>query len=220
MWPGPTLQAALSRAIEGALNRALALDPAGRGKLLTALSGPVQFCVTAPATWVLTLQRSGDQVRVGSTVIDDPALQLSGRAMAFAALALGDRRVFAEGRLQVDGDTGLAHQFQRALDQLNPDWEAALADAIGDVPAHFLGQRLRDAVSWSRQASAALQANLDEYLHEESRSLPGRYELEATFEDIDALSLQTERLAARIERLQANPDSHRPGAGTASPEQP
>ncbi len=219
MWPGPTVQAALSRSIESALNRALALDPAGRQALLTALSGPVQIRVTTPAFWILTLQRSDDQVRVGGTRLDDPALELSGHAMAFAALALGDQRVFTDQRLQVEGDSGLAHQVQRALNQLNPDWEAALADVIGDVPAHFLGQRLRAAVSWSRQASAALQANLDEYLHEESRSLPGRQELEATFEDIDALSLQTERLAARIERLQSSADRPHPG-NTDTPEQP
>lgn len=219
MRPGPTLQAAISRSIESALNRSLALDPAGREALLTALSGPVQFSVTAPAALTLTLQRSGDQVRVGSTRLDNPALELSGSAMAFAALAMNDQRVFSDQRFRVEGDSGLAHQFQRALDRLSPDWEAALAEVIGDVPAHFIGQRLRSAVSWSRAASAALQANLDEYLHEESRTLPGRHELEATFEDIDALSLQTERLAARIERLRAGPRRARTD-DTDSPEQP
>jgi len=46
-----------------------------------------------------------------------------------------------------------------------------------------------------------LNANVEEYIHEESRSLPGKRELEATFGDIDQLSLQVERLDARIERL-------------------
>ena len=122
-------------------------------------------------------------------------------AAVAAALALGDDRVFSDGRLQVHGDTGLAHQLQRALDQLKPDWEAAMARYTGDVPAHFIGQRIRGAVKWSRSAFQALNANIEEYVHEESRSLPGRRELEATFADIDALSLRTERLAARLEQL-------------------
>ena len=99
------------------------------------------------------------------------------------------------------GDLDLTDPGQRALDQLNPDWEAALAHRIGDLPAHFLGQRIRRAVIWSRNATASLQANVEEYLHEETRSLPGHRELAATFADIDDLNLHTERLSARLDRL-------------------
>jgi ubiquinone biosynthesis protein UbiJ len=201
MFPGPTLQAALTRVIEGALNQALGLDPAGRAALLEALARPVQFSITEPAPLTLTLTAVGEQVSVGSSPVEEPALELTGRPLAFVALALGDNSVFASGRLTVAGDTATAHQFQRTLEQLNPDWEAALAQHIGDIPAHFIGQRLRAAIRWSKSAFSVLNANVEEYIHEESRSLPGKRELEATFGDIDQLSLQVERLDARIERL-------------------
>lgn len=211
MFPGPTLQAALTRIIEGALNQALELDPAGRTALLEVLTRPVQFSVTEPARLTLTLTAIGEQVNVGSSVVEKPALELSGRPLAFAALALGDNSVFASGRLTVAGDAATAHQFQRALSQLDPDWEGALAQHIGDIPAHFIGQRLRGAMRWTKSASSVLNANVEEYIHEESRSLPGRRELEATFKEIDQLSLQVERMDARIERL-----SHQAGSlGTA-----
>jgi ubiquinone biosynthesis protein UbiJ len=103
----------------------------------------------------------------------------------------------------VEGDTALAHQLQRALNQLQPDWEAAMANHLGDVPAHFIGKRIRQAVKWSRQAFSTMNANVEEYVHEESLTLPGRRELEATFQDIDELSLRTERLEARLKQLQA-----------------
>jgi ubiquinone biosynthesis protein UbiJ len=131
-------------------------------------------------------------------------LIITGRPVAFAALALGDDRVFADERLTVEGDTALAHQLQLALNQLQPDWEAAMANHIGDVPAHFIGKRIRQAVKWSRQAFSTMNANVEEYVHEESRTLPGRRELEATFQDIDELSLRTERLEARLNQLQAS----------------
>lgn len=202
MFPGPTLLAAITAIIEGALNHALELDPAGQRALLSALDGPVQINITAPLALTYTLHRTGDRVGVSSQPPETPALTISGRPVAFAALATGDDRVFSDGRLSVVGDTALAHQLQRALDQLDPDWEAAIARHIGDVPAHFLGQRIRGAVKWSRQAFHSLNANVEEYVHEESRSLPGRRELEATFEGIDTLSLHSERLAARIDRLE------------------
>lgn len=201
MLPGPTLRAALTGVVETALNRALALDPGGRRTLLAALGDIIQLRINGPGRHCLTFQRSGELIRVGSEPVDDPILELTGTPLAFAALALGDTTLFREGRITIQGDTAQAHQFQRALAQLDPDWEAALAEAIGDIPAHFIGQRLRGAVNWSRQASSSLSANLEEYIHEESRQLPGRRELEATFADIDKLQLQTERLAARIDRL-------------------
>ncbi|MDF0749479.1 SCP2 sterol-binding domain-containing protein [Marinobacter sp. 71-i] len=201
MFPGPTSLSAVTAIIERALNRALELDPAGKQALMSALTGPVQFSLDGLGL-TLVLQQAAGRVQVASQPSEAPALVLSGRPMAFAALATGDDQVFSEGRIQVTGDTALAHQFQRAIDQLNPDWEAAMAAYIGDVPAHFVGQRIRGAVRWSRQAFASLNANIEEYIHEESRSLPGRRELEATFTDIDQLNLQTERLEARIERLE------------------
>ncbi|WP_417567349.1 ubiquinone biosynthesis accessory factor UbiJ [Marinobacter sp.] len=203
MFPGPTLLSAITGILESALNRALELDPAGHQALTEALAGPVQLNVTDPFAFTCSLDRAGNRVRVGSQPAEQPALEITGKAIAFAALATGDDRVFADGRLQVSGDAALAHQLQSALNQLEPDWEAAMARHIGDVPAHFLGQRIRGAVRWSRQAFHSLNANIEEYVHEESRSLPGRRELEATFEDIDELSLRTERLEARLSLLES-----------------
>ncbi|WP_372964643.1 SCP2 domain-containing protein [Marinobacter sp.] len=201
MFPGPTLSSAASAIVEMALSRALELDPGGRSALLNALAGPVQFNITAPAPINWTLGRVGEQVQVRSLPDEDAVLTITGRPLAFAALALGDDRVFADNRLQVTGDTALAHQLQRALSQLEPDWEAAIARHIGDVPAHFLGKSIRNAVQWSRNAFNTMNTNVEEYIHEESRALPGRRELEATFQDIDDLNLRTERLEARLNQL-------------------
>lgn len=209
MFPGPTLLSAVTAIVESALNRALELDPGGKQALMSALTGPVQLSLDAVGL-TLVLQPARDRVRVASQPSETPALVLSGRPMAFAALATGDDRVFSEGRIQVTGDTAMAHQFQRAIDQLNPDWEAAMANYVGDMPAHFFGQRIRGAVGWSRQAFRSLNANIEEYIHEESQSLPGRRELEPTFMDIDQVNLQTERLEARVERLEKAKEQDQP----------
>lgn len=210
MFPGPTLLTAITAIIERALNHALELDPAGQKSLLDALEGPVQFRITDPMALTCSLHRVGNRVQVHGQPTDNPALDISGKPLAFAALATGDNRVFSDNRLHVTGDTALAHQFQRALDQLNPDWEAAMAKHIGDVPAHFIGKRIRNAVAWSRQAFTTLNANIEEYVHEESRALPGRRELEATFEDIDSLSLHLERLEARVSQIESRSHTDKP----------
>ena len=90
MFPGPTLLSAATSIIESALNRALALDPAGKQTLMSALTGPVQFSLDGLGL-TLTLQQAGDRIQVASQPSEAPALILSGRPMAFAALATGAR---------------------------------------------------------------------------------------------------------------------------------
>lgn len=205
MFPGPTLLGAVSAIIETALNRALALDPTGRKALLAALSDPVQFELTAPMALTLTLTRGVRGVLVGSQPVAQPGLTISGPPLALYAMASGDISAVQDGRLNLNGDSALAHQFQRAIGQLNPDWEAAMAQYLGDLPAHFLARRLRKGATWGRNAHQSMASNLEEYLHEETSALPGRRELEATFADIDTLNLRVERLAARVLRLPDNP---------------
>ena len=88
MFPGPTLLSAVSAILESALNRALELDPAGHRALMEALAGPVQFNVTDPVPLTYTLDRAGERIRVGSQPVDQPALEITGKPIAFAALAI------------------------------------------------------------------------------------------------------------------------------------
>lgn len=201
MRPGPTALAAVSGAVERALNRALAMDPAGRQALLPALDQPVRVALTAPVEFALTLSRHDDRVRATSQDDAPPALTLSGRPFGLLAFVFGDARALIDGRITVDGDADRARQLQQALTRLDPDWEGALAEHLGDLPAHFLGRRVRQALTWARQAAGAMTANVEEYLHEESRALPGRRELQAGFDDITALTDRVDRLRERIDTL-------------------
>jgi ubiquinone biosynthesis protein UbiJ len=202
MFPGPTLLTAVTTVIERALNRALDLDPAGRRTLLGILDEPVQLNIAAPVFLTCSLHSAGEQILVSSQPANRPELTISGKPIAFAAWVLGDYQTIHDGRLDISGNTDLARQLQHAIQVLNPDWEAAIAVHIGDIPAHFLGNRIRGAVTWSRQAFHALNANIEEYVHEESRLLPGHRELKATFEDIKALNLRMMELEARLNGIE------------------
>ncbi len=202
MFPGPTLLAAATAIVETGLNQALELDPAGRQELLAVLEHPVQLTITTPGSLFCSLSRNGERIRVSSQPEAEPALTLAGKPLAFAALATGDDRVFSDDRLRITGDGALAVRLQQALKRLNPDWEAAMARHMGDVPAHFLGQRIRRALAWGRQAFDTMNANIEEYVHEESRVLPGRHELAASFRDIDDISRQVKQLEARLQQIE------------------
>ncbi|MGO1232609.1 MAG: ubiquinone biosynthesis accessory factor UbiJ [Marinobacter sp.] len=187
--------------VRTALNRALELDPAGRKVLLECLAEPVSVSLTTPVAITLTLSNDGNYVQVDNQTAEEACTVIRGGPVALAALALGDSQVLADGRLVVEGNTEKARQLSQALSQLKPDWEAAMAGHLGDVPAHFLGQRIRNAVLRSQQAMASITASLEEYIHEESQSLPGRREMAARFRAIDDLSQRTSQLEARLNKL-------------------
>jgi ubiquinone biosynthesis protein UbiJ len=63
----------------------------------------------------------------------------------------------------------------------------------------------------------SISASVEEYIHEETGTLPGRRELEPTFEAVDQLSLATERLEARIQRLEGTSRPNPDPSGTETP---
>ena len=200
----------LAAIVQTALNQALQLDPAGRARFFRALEQPVRLHLTTPAPVTLTLRNNDPLVQIEAASHHDAAVHITGGPVALAAFALGDPGALTEGRLNIEGEQAIASELHQALAGLNPDWEAAMARHLGDVPAHFLGKRLRGAIQWSRQTMASLTADLEEYIHEEARTLPGRHEMAERTTDITELQQRTETLNARLADLDSTTPTETP----------
>lgn len=201
-----TLRTALLGALEQLLNHALRHDPGSRQRLLALLESPLAICIL-PQQWTFYLHAGEDGLRLLSYCEEPPALQLRGTPLAMLAMTWGDHAVFAQGRVSMHGDETLAQALQQVISQLELDWEAALAEATGPVAAHFLGNRAREAFKWRRDAHESLRLQLEEFIHEESRLLPGRNEVQAHMEDITQVQQQFEQLELRLNRLQTQAQS-------------
>ena len=66
-----------------------------------------------------------------------------------------------------------------------------------------MGNAVRDCRTWFDRARQSLALDLGEYLQEELRVLPSRIEIENFMTGVSRLVMDTDRLAARIRRLQA-----------------
>lgn len=194
------LRRPLTELAESALNQALALDPATRTALLAELDEPLGMEAQPPGL-TLTLARHGDGISLRSDRDTDPPVVVRGPPLALLALALGDRSPLDQGRLVIEGQSQRVTALMRVLAELDPDLESVLAGPLGDVPAHLLARRLRRLLAWTRQASGALMANLEDYVQEEAGVVPPRNEAEVLFDDIRSLEAETSTLEARIETL-------------------
>ena len=113
-----------------------------------------------------------------------------------------DASAIRDGSVDISGDAELAARFQALLQFAKPDIEEELSGVVGDVAAHRLGELARGVGRWGREARATMGANIREYLQEESRNAPSRYEVERFSADVGKLRDAVDRAEARLNRLQ------------------
>lgn len=132
----------------------------------------------------------------------EPDTLLRGSPAGFARLALETREdALFHGAVEISGDTETGQSFQDLLTGVDWDWEEQLSKLTGDPVAHQVGELVRKGQKWLAESGEALQQDLSEYLLEEARLLPTRVELNAFYDEVDQLRSDTDRLAARVERL-------------------
>jgi len=193
------------RLLERLLDDALALDPESRSAL-AGLSGKV-VDVEVTGAGALRLRIDGERFHVGPRAAagdTDADITVRGTPLSLLRLAFsGDREALILGdEVDLRGDVALAAQLQRIAARMDVDVEEALAQRIGDVPAHEFMRGMRGLGGWMHAAGAALLVDLSEYLRYEAAVVPRRAEVERFSHAIDDLRDDVERLEVRVTRLE------------------
>ena len=146
-----------------------------------------------------------DQVFLCSDYSDEPDVVMSGSLLALARLAspAGDTVVRGDS-VELSGDVILARKFQTLLRYARPDFEEELSGLVGDAAAHSIGELVRNVSQWGREAGSTLQQNVSEYLQEESRTVPSRYEAEVFRGQVDTLRDDVARFEARLKQVESD----------------
>ena len=127
---------------------------------------------------------------------------ITGSLLTLARIAgKGGENALRPGSLDLTGDVATAEAFQELLGYAKPDIEEELSGIVGDVAAHRLGEVARGVGNWARNARETMASNIREYLQEEGRDAPSRYEVDRFTRDVHALRDDVERVEARINRL-------------------
>jgi ubiquinone biosynthesis protein UbiJ len=102
----------------------------------------------------------------------------------------------------LNGDINLAEGFADLFRHAMPEPDALLADWVGDMPAHAVGQAARGMGSWIGRAEKAFEQNVAEYLQEESPTLiPPSFARDFSTE-IDRIRDAVDRAERRVEMLE------------------
>ncbi len=193
------------RALEAALNRALALDPDTREALGPLHGRSVELTVESPPL-ALRLQVEGERLAVGPA---DPANEPDLGVRATLAGLLAQLPMFRRddappvGRMRVSGDADLARRLQRLAERFDPDWQQPFVAVFGDIVGVQVANAVAAGLRHARAAGRDFAETAAEYVTEESRDVVPRAELDAFHDDVDTLRDDAARLAARVSRLRS-----------------
>lgn len=191
-------------AFASAFNRYLRLDPEA-GTRMASLEGRCIALEFRGLDLTLYVIPERDGVRLLQHTDNTPDTVLSGTPLGMAGLGLGrnTEQTLFSGAVVISGDVETGQAFKAILDAMEVDWEEQLSHLTGDVIAHQLGNAARHARRFLTRTRNTLEQNTGEYLKEELRVLPSRIETENFIAEVTRLAMDTDRLTARIRRLQA-----------------
>ena len=205
MPPSPldSLKPLAGRALEAALNRALALDPDTRDALKPLDGRRVAMALEAPAL-ALQISVAGERLQVGPVdEAGEPDLAVRstlGGLLGQLPFLRTDNAV-PVGRVRVSGDAELARRLQALAERFDPDWQQPFVAVFGEIIGVQVANAARGALRQLRDVGGSLAQNAAEFVTAESRDVVGRAELDAFHDDVDALRDDVERLQAKVERL-------------------
>ena len=190
------------RPVTGILNRNIRATTPAR-ELCEKLAGSViavRVSNTGLATWFIV---HDDALELTTECDKEADVVISGSLISLARMAAeSDVAALREGSIELTGDAHIADDFSRLLALAKPDIEEELSGVVGDVAANRIGEIARGVTNWGREARTTMGANIREYLQEESRDVPSRYEADKFADKVDRLRDDVARLEARINRLQ------------------
>jgi ubiquinone biosynthesis accessory factor UbiJ len=200
--PNPLL-VPFGRALEAALDQALALDPETRAGLAALAGRRIVLSLQAPPLAV-AVTVEGERLRIGPADPGAPAdLNLLASAGALLSRLLPGGAAAPTGRVHISGDAELAQRLQALARGFSPDVEAAFARVFGEVLGVQVARALREGLLFGRERAGRFARDAADYLGEERGDIATRVEQARFFDDVDALRDDVDRLAVRIDRLRA-----------------
>lgn len=195
---------ALLRPIADTLNRNIAETTPARG-LANELDGSSVGIRVRDTSLAMYFVFDKETVNLTTEFAEEPNVVIGGSLITLARMLRGGgESAIRSGDVELTGDAATAQRFQKLLEFAKPDIEEEMSRYIGDIAAHRIGEFARGVGGWARETRATMRDNVREYLQEENRSLPTRYEVEKFAEDVGVLRDDVERVAARLDRLGAD----------------
>ena len=130
-------------------------------------------------------------------------VQISGSLISFTNLLRDNSSdALRDGSIGINGDVAVAQKFQKLFEMINPDIEEELSHIVGDVMANNIVKFSKKTGDWMLNTRDILQENIKEYLQEEIKLMPSKYEFNFFSKEVSKIRDDIERLEKKINEFQ------------------
>ena len=157
-----------------------------------------------------TLQFNFVLIKANLAILEDGSLCLAGKTTApdatihlppSLALRLLAKDDAAKMQIKIDGDTHLASEISKVLQNMRWDIEEDLSHLVGDIAASKIGEGSHKLYTNAKKKSVNLAEMLSEYWQEEKQILAKKRHVEQFNTDVDSLRSDAARLEKRLQKL-------------------
>ena len=137
------------------------------------------------------------------TVKENYDVQISGSLISFAKLLRNNSSdALRDGTISINGDVAVAQKFQKLFAMIKPDIEEELSHFVGDIMANNIVKVSKKTGDWIQSTKDILQENIKEYLQEEIKLMPSKYEFNIFSKEVSKIRDDIERLEKKINEFQ------------------
>jgi len=105
------------------------------------------------------------------------------------------------GELEIAGDPIVGQRFAQVISELNIDWEALLAEKIGESPAKAMTYAASQAREFADESRTRFNEFLNVLIKDEIAVAADKNEVESHLDKVDTIRADVDRLRARLDRL-------------------
>jgi ubiquinone biosynthesis protein UbiJ len=195
--------------VERLINSALEYDPIS-AKALTQMNGQIIRIDSTMPPISISIEPADQGVKLHSERQEDNAVTVEGTLVSMVGVALSSKESmsFSGTGVKVSGNLDTLNQLNKIIGNLDIDWEGALAQIIGDLPAHLFAKTVRNSAAFKTEATARATSAIVEVAQEEFKLTPSKNEFETIGPQIRRLSSDVDRLTARVKKFQLKLDQH------------
>ena len=190
------------KALESLVNKAMDYDPSTQSGFRDLHGRVIKIkCMTPKLSLYILFEK--ESVQLKKQYEDFVDLKLTGTALSFGAFSINvDEQVsFFDSGIDVSGDQEVLSQLQKLLKNLDIDWEAALSDIIGDIPAYAIGRSVRSSLQWKRNILKRTTEVAVEFGQEEIQIIPSPVEAIDFADSVKKIQNEVERLNLKVNKL-------------------
>jgi len=197
-----SLQSAALEGVEKIINAALVYDPSTL-RQLTPLQGKVLLVESSMPGLRIAVEVGTNGLLLHNDWQDSADVHINGSFVSILNMGInaGEMVSFSGTGVNVTGNLDVLRQLNLIMAGLDIDWEAALAELMGDVPAHILSDAVRKTANARADTLQRAKSAVVEVSQEELRLTPSKNEYDEFVLSVRHLATDTERLSARVNRL-------------------